>query len=168
MTLAADTLKTSNTIYFWTVWFSIILFVLGQLLFVGAFIIFEPQIDGLYFQIIEHRATLKTSTCFSLVLFLIPIFTTVTWRLALITSLKRKIASAFLILLFIAVGIYARHLEVKKYFTTVVKPALLTNGKTSFSYPIDPRNFVYYMFGGLIIGSLLSVILFSQRKWGKT
>jgi len=162
--LAASKLKISKNIYIWTLGFSIILFVLGQLLFVKAFKLFEPQIDGIFFQIIEHKATLKTSTCFSLLLFLIPIFIALTWRLGYITSLNKKIASTLFILIFVTIGIFARHQEVKIYFTTVVKPALLTNGKTSIIYPIDPLNFVYYMFAGLIIGSILAFVLFKQRK----
>ena len=148
-------MKVSKTIYIWTLGFSIALFVLGQLLFVKAFKLFEPQIDGIFFQITEHKAALKTSTYFSLLLFLIPIFTVLAWQLAHITSLNRKIASALFILIFTTIGIFARHQEVKTYFTIVVKPALLTNGKTSIIYPIDPLNFVYYMFAGLIIGWML-------------
>jgi hypothetical protein len=140
----------------------------GQLLFVQAFKLFEPQIDGIFFQITEHTATPKTSTSFSLLLFLIPIFIVFAWRLGHITSLNKKIASALFILIVITIGIFARHQEVKIYFTTVIKPALLTNGKTSIIYPIDPINFVYYMFAGLIIGSILSFILFNQRKRYKT
>ena len=137
---------------------------LGQLLFVKAFKLFEPQINGIFFQIIEHKATLKTSTCFSLLLFLIPIFIALTWRLGHITSLNKKIASALFILIFIIIGIFERHQEVKIYFTNVVKPALLTNGKTTIIYPIDPINFVYYMFAGLIIGSILHFSYLNKER----
>jgi hypothetical protein len=166
--LAASKLKLSKTIYIWTLGFSIVLFVAGQLLFIKAFKFFEPQVEGILFQITEHQATLKTSILFSLSLFLIPILIVLTWRLAHITSLHKKIASAFLILIFMIIGIFARHQEVKIYFTTIVKPALLTNNKTSVIYPIDPINFVYYILAGLIIGCILAFIFFKRRNKRKT
>jgi hypothetical protein len=142
--------------------------VVGQLLFVKSFKLFEPQVEGILFQITEHQATLKTSILFSLLLFLIPIFIVFTWRLSHIISLNRKIASALFILIFIVIGIFARHQEVKIYFTTVVRPALLTNGKTNVIYPIDPKNFIYYMFAGLLTGSILAFIFFRQGTKSKT
>ncbi|HWN88419.1 MAG TPA: hypothetical protein VNM35_05135 [Chitinophagaceae bacterium] len=161
-------MKLSKTIYIWTIGFSIVLFLLGQLLFLKIFKLFEPHVEGILFQITEHQATLKTSILFSLSLFLIPIFIVLTWRLAHITSLNKKIASALFILTLIVIGIFARHQEVKIYFTTVVRPVLLTNGKTNVIYPIDPRNFVYYMLAGLIIGCILAFVFFKRRNKYKT
>ncbi len=138
--------------------------VLGQLLFVEIFKFFEPQVDGILFQITERNATVKTSVLFSILLFLIPIFIILTWRLAHIISANKKIASALFILLFITLGIFVRHKEVKTYFTIVVKPALLTKDKTTIIYPIDPINFLYYMFAGLIIGCILAFVFFKQKN----
>ncbi len=125
---------------------------------------FEPQVDGILFQITERNATVKTSVLFSILLFLIPIFIILTWRLAHIISANKKIASALFILLFITLGIFVRHKEVKTYFTIVVKPALLTKDKTTIIYPIDPINFLYYMFAGLIIGCILAFVFFKQKN----
>lgn len=138
--------------------------VFGQLLFVEIFKFFEPQVDGILFQITERNATVKTSVLFSILLFLIPIFIILTWRLAHIISANKKIASALFILLFITLGIFVRHKEVKTYFTIVVKPALLTKDKTTIIYPIDPINFLYYMFAGLIIGCILAFVFFKQKN----
>ena len=158
----------SKTIFLCTLLISIALLALGQFLFADIFKLFEPQIEGISFQIAESKAVVKTSVLFSLLLFLIPVFIILSWRLAHITSLNKKIASALFIIIFITIGIFARHQEVKIYFTTVVKPALLTNGRTSVIYPIDPINFVYYMFAGLITGCTLAFIFFRQRKKFKT
>ena len=157
-------MNPSKTIYIWTFVVSIALFALGQLLFARAFNFFEPHVDGILFQITEHSSVLKTSILFSLSVALIPILIVMTWQLAHIISVNKKIASALMILIFIAIGIFARHQEVKIYFTTVVKPALLTNGRTSIAYPIDPVNFVYYIFSGLFIGCIVSCILFKKKK----
>src|SRR6185369_15870231 len=125
---------------------------------------FEPHVDGILFQIIERSRVLKTSILFSLSVAPIPILIVLTWRLAHIISINKKITSALIILIFIAIGIFARHQQVKIYFTAVVKPALLTNGRTSMTYPIDPVNFVYYIFSGLFIGCIVSCILFKKKK----
>ncbi len=129
-----------------------------------AFKFFEPQGVGILLQITEHNATVKTSILFSFTLALIPILMVLTWRLAHIISLNKKIASALVILIFIIIGIFARHQEVKIYFTSVVKPAVLINGKTSITYSIDPVNFVYYIFSGLCIGCIISYILFKKKR----
>jgi hypothetical protein len=157
-------LNRSITIFFWTLLSSIALFAIGQILFVTAFKFFEPQVDGILFQITEHSAAVKTSVLFSSTLALIPVLMVLTWRLAHIIELNKKIASALVILIFIVTGIFARHQEVKIYFTTVVKPAVLTNGRTSMTYPIDPVNFVYYIFSGLCIGCIVSYILFKKKR----
>ena len=141
-----------------------LLFVLGQILFFRAFKFFEPQIDGIVFQIVEHKSIVTTSTFFSFLLFLIPVSIAFTWQLSHVISFNKKLASTLLILACIAAGIIARHQQVKTYFTKVVKPALLTDGKTNIVYPIDPVNFVYYMLAGLIIGCIFAFVFFRQRK----
>jgi hypothetical protein len=157
-------LNRYKSIYASTLLFSIALFVLGQILFIKAFDFFEPDIDGILFQIIEQSRPFKTSLLFSLTLALIPGFTLLTWRLGRIISLNRKIASVLLILIFIIIAIFARHQQVKIYFNTVVKPVILTNGAKSIQYPIDPINFVYYIFSGLCVGCILSFFLFRNRN----
>jgi hypothetical protein len=153
-----------KSIYASTLLFSIALFVLGQVLFVKAFAVFEPDIDGILFQIIEQGRPIKTSLLFSFTLALIPGFILLTWRLGGINSLNKKIASILLILTFIIIAIFARHQQVKIYFNTVVKPVMLTNGTKSIQYPIDPINFVYYIFSGLCAGCILSFFLFRNRN----
>ena len=154
--------RLSFAIHIWTLLLSIALFILGQLLYVKAFKFFEPAVDGILFQITEGKAILKTSLLFSLSLALIPILIVLTWRFSHLISLNKKFASALIILFFIVLGIFARHQQVKMYFTTVVKPAVLTNGTTNMTYPIDPVNFVYYIFFGLLIGCIVSCILFKK------
>ncbi|MEX6690101.1 hypothetical protein QTN47_21510 [Danxiaibacter flavus] len=159
-------MNNSKTIYIRALGLSILLFVSGHFLFLRTFMFFEPQIDGITFQIIEHKSTITTSTAFSLLLFSIPIFILLTWQIARINSFNKRVASVLLMLTFIVLAIFARHQQVKTYFTTVVKPALLTHGKASIIYPIDPINFIYYMLAGLITGCLLAFVFFKQRKTG--
>ena len=70
-----------------------------------------------------------------------------------------------MILTFVATGIFARHQQVKIYFTLVVRPALLTNGRTSINYPIDPVNFVHYILAGLLIGCIVSYVFLKKKEY---
>lgn len=143
---------------------SIILFTVGQFLFVPLFGFFEPRIDGITFHIVESNRTIKTSILFSGLLSLTAIFIFIVWWKGQIDLQFRRIASVFTVLVIICIAVIMRHIEVKAYFTRIVRPALLVNGKTSIQYPIDPVNFVYYMFGGLIIGSIGSYFLFREKR----
>ena len=144
--------------------FSIALFIFGQLVFTRLFEFFEPNIDGIRFQVTEMNKKMKTSILFSLTLVFIPVLTILTWRLAPIISRTKKIASALSILVFIIAAIFLRHQEVKTFFIRVVKPIVLVNNKTNVTYPIDPANFVYYILAGLCVGCLVSYFLFRQNK----
>jgi hypothetical protein len=143
---------------------SIALFILGQLVFIRLFGFFEPNVDGILFQVTEMNKKMKTSILFSLTLVFIPLLIILTWRLAPIISITKKIASALSILVFIIAAIFLRHQEVKTFFIKVVKPIVLVNNKTNVIYPIDPVNFVYYMLAGLCVGCLVSYFLFRQNK----
>ena len=156
-------MNPSKTIYIWTFVVSIAFFIAGRLLFLKAFNFFEPSVDGIVFQIIEHNEVLKTSILFSLTVALMPLLVVLTWRHAHIISIDKKVASALIILIFVTIGIFARQQQVKIYFIKVVKPALLTSDKPSITYPIDPVVFVYYIFACLFIGCFVSYILFRKK-----
>lgn len=143
---------------------SIAFFILGQLVFIRLFEFFEPGVEGILFRVTEINKKMKTSILFSLTLVFIPLLTILTWRLAPIISITKKIASALSILIFIIAAIFLRHEEVKTFFIRVVKPIVLANNKTNVTYPIDPVNFVYYMLAGLCVGCLVSYFLFRQNK----
>ena len=156
-------MKHFNSIYFWAIVSAVILFKAGQLLFTEAFTIFEPQIDGISFQIIEQSRFIKTAVLFSMSLAIIPLLVIYTWRLTRISSWQKRLISSILIFIFIILGILARHQQVKIYFNKVVRPALLINGRTSYLYRIDPVIFVYYIFSGLIIGCIVSYFFFRTK-----
>ena len=141
---------------------STLLFLAGRFAYTYFFQIAEPNIDGVSFEVTSGNGVINTSLLFSGTLLLIPILIYILWRLAPIKSSRRRIVSILIVLLFISIGIFIRHQEVKTYFTRVVRPALLTKGKTQIVYPIDPVNFVYYILGGLFLGLIASWLLLKQ------
>ena len=162
-TLQMD-LQNTRTTLIATGMLSIALFLLGQFLFITLFEFFEPKIGGISFQIMEQHKKIKTSVLFSITLACIPVLTLLSWRLGQIVSPNKRVASVLTILLFISTAIFLRHQAVKSYFTRVVKPIIsLPDGKM-FNYPIDPVNFVYYIFVGFCIGCIASIFIYRQQK----
>ena len=154
-------MKLTKKIPVWTLFTSVIFFIIGLTTFTQLLKLLEPTIEGIEFVITGRW----TAFLFSLTLALIPILIFITWQLSGINQLYRKISSISIIILTIAAALLARHQQVKIFFIHVVKPLVLTNGKTHVIYPIDPRNFVYYLFGGLLIGCVLSNLIFRHYRF---
>lgn len=146
-----------------TICCAIIFFTIGQIIFFRLFAFFEPSIAGIKFQIIERPARAGTSILFSLLLAVLPVLIVTVWWLGRITSLVRRTGSILLMVVCMIAGILLRHYAVKNYFINIVRPFLLAKHQLPMNYPIDPVNFVYYMFGGLCIGGVVAVIFFQQR-----
>ena len=150
----------NRKIFVRTLLISLIFFIVGLTAFTQLLTLLEPNIEGIEFVIAGNW----TAFLFSLTLALIPVLTFVTWQLSRINFLYRKIFSISIIILAIAAALFVRHQQVKTFFTRVVRPLLLTNGKTHVIYPIDPRNFVYYLLGGLLAGCTFSYLLLRQKR----
>ena len=156
-------MKSSKSTIITVLAISILLFLVGQFAYTYFFQIVEPKIDGISLEVTRGDGAVKTSFLFSGALLLIPLLAYTLWRVAPINSPQRRTASILVVLLFISIGIFVRHQEVRTYFIQVVRPALLTNGKRQIAYPIDPVNFVYYILGGLFLGLTASWLLLKQR-----
>ena len=116
------------------------------------------------FTIVEHGHLLSTSLLFSILLALVPLAIVLNWRVAGISSPKQKIFSALIMLSFVAIGVLVRRAMVKTYFVRVVAPALSHQGRSDFNYPIDPVNFIYYMFAGVLTGFLIAFFIFRRKR----
>jgi hypothetical protein len=157
-------MKQTAKTWMQTILFSVILYITGKFLFDRLFAFFEPAVDGIIFRIRELDGQWRTSTLFSCLLALIPVMVVFMWLFAPVVSWLRRTGSVLVILLFMTAAILVRHQQVKMYFTRVVKPFFLSKGRFNVDYPIDPVNFVYYMFAGLCIGWIISWLLFRQKS----
>jgi len=160
-------LKVKNTFlkFALTLPLSVIFFMSGLLIYGPFFKFCEPGIEGISFQITDTGKVFQTSILFSLVLALIPVLIWLTWRLGGIVSAGKKAASLFTVLAFAFLAILARRLAVKTYFNKVVKPAIGANENNRVIYPINPVNFVYFILAGLIVGCVVSYLLFRKKKY---
>ncbi len=159
-------MKPTRQLYIKTLLISVALFILGQFIFKPFFEFLEPGFDLITFYVIEIQKGIRTSILFSSTLFLIPIFILFTWRLSHVTASPKKIESVFIILVFIAASLWIRHIEVKAYYTYLLHNNLIyLKDNLPVNAPIDPVNFVYYMFGGLCIGCIFSFFLAPPEKY---
>ena len=158
-------MKLTRQLYIRILLISVALFIVGQFIFKPFFEFLEPGFDLITFNVIEIQKGIRTSLLFSLTLFLIPIFILLTWRLSQVIASRKKTESVLIILVFIAASLWIRHIEVKSYYTYLLHNNLIyIKDKFPVNAPIDPVNFVYYMFGGLCIGCIFSFFLVRQKN----
>ena len=69
---------------------SIALFATGKFLFSSIFGFFEPDIDGIFFQITDHGGKWQTSFLFSLLLALMPVIIILAWRFGPVLFVVQK------------------------------------------------------------------------------
>jgi hypothetical protein len=157
-------MNLKRQLYIRTLIISIALFLIGQCVFVNLFEFFEPKFDLLTFRVVENKKVIPTSILFSLTLFLTPILIFGTWRISRIDSIRKEIVSVLIVLSLMILAIWLRHLEVKAFYTHLFKNHLiLIKDNKAKIQTIDPVNFVYYMFGGLCVGCIVSFLLLRSK-----
>ncbi len=158
-------MNLTRQLYIRTLLISTALFIVGQLVFKPFFEFLEPGFDLISFRVIEIHKGIRTSLLFSSTLFLIPIFILLTWRFSQIITAFKKTAAAFIILIFVTASLWIRHIEVKAYYTYLLKNNLIyIKDNKPVNPSIDPVNFVYYMFGGLCVGCIFSFLILRQKN----
>ncbi|MBS1577040.1 MAG: hypothetical protein JST09_17210 [Bacteroidetes bacterium] len=123
------------------------------------FTLFEPLIPGIHFEIVERPSLIHTSWLFAMEMAALPVMVLIIWRLAKNISAVKKVISVAIVIVFMTVAIIYRNYLVKRYFINVVHPFLQNKGQLPMNYPIDPANFVYYLFVGLLLGCFVSYLL---------
>lgn len=145
---------------------AIALFILGIVIYPSLFLLLEPKVQGIDFVITDMGRYINTSLLFPLILALSPVLVFFTWKQGAIVSPGRKLTALLIILAFIIIAIFLRHLAVKAYFTHIAKEIAPIG--THISYPIDPVNFVYYMIAGLCIGCVVACFLLRKPGSSRT
>ncbi|MFT3681026.1 MAG: hypothetical protein QM791_12180 [Ferruginibacter sp.] len=143
---------------------SIVLFVLGLFLFGNIYEILLPKPDNGFYQETASGGQFKRSLIFAVVFGLTPIFIWATWRLAPITLKLQKNYTILTVIVCILLAVVLRQQLLKLYFSRFTNNINSTTANLHVGYPIDKVYFEYYMFGGLIMGCLISYLLFRQRK----
>jgi MFS superfamily sulfate permease-like transporter len=159
-------MKYPKSVIIQALFVSLLFFLPAHFFYAQIFSFFEPEIEGITFQIISADRTLKTSFLFSVVAGLIPLISIFFWQSVSMPVVKRFISS-IIILACISFAIFARHMAVKHYFNSIVSKLLAEKNTKNFLYPIDPRNFVYKIIIGFCAGCLISCLLLIKKRQRK-
>jgi hypothetical protein len=157
-TLPQQKMKSTKPIIIQSLFVSAIFLITSLLGYKIIFSFFEPTIPGITFEIISNDRLLKTSQLFAIVMVCIPLMISLL-LIALSLPHLKKIISLLIIGGCMSFAVFLRHQAVKFYFQSIVSKLLIEKNTTNFLYPIDPRNFVYFMIAGFLIGCLLSCLL---------
>lgn len=96
---------------------------------------------------------------FSVALALIPVFLYITWRVSPIKSTSQKIKSVSLVSICLVVSVILRRQIISSNLNSFHLPTDIAN-----TFPIENLHFHFYLLGGLLIGCLLSFLLFKQKR----
>lgn len=144
--------------YVWNNYYDLLLPVVGNVKYVSA------TITGEY----------RNLNLFGLTLALIPVAAMLIWRFAPVTSMQRRMLTVCIIVLSIAVSVFARREIIRTKATNIqsaTKPdntdlsdSQLSNSQSGI--PIESLKFEQFAFAGLIAGSLIAFYSLRQKKTG--
>ena len=138
---------------------SLVLFVLTIIQFDKIFELLLPKIENVSFISNSLHSSFSTGLLFSIAVALVPILVYITWRISPISTTKNKMLSGLVILLFMILSIFIRQ-------QTIKMNSQLSNpkaGNPKMVYPVEKAHFEYFLFGGLVIGCVLSYITLRDK-----
>ncbi len=147
-----------NTLLF-TVLLPIGFFILGVMVYETFLALILPKSEHSAFSTSGLSTLLFQKIYFSLALALIPVFLYITWRISPIISTPKKIKSVILVSICLVVSVILRQQIISSNLNSFHSPTNITN-----TFPIENLHFHFYLLGGLLIGCLLSFLLFKQKK----
>ncbi len=144
-----------------------IFFFLGFLSYSKFYSIVLPAVDGIRYNM--NLATIgNNQDMFAIVSALVPLLLFITWQLIPLQSTDKKTASAFVVLICMALAIYIRYKILLSTFTEMVQS--LSNKYTSLgiAFPFEDLDYEYYLLGGLICGCIISYFIFHNKVVRRT
>ena len=135
---------------------SIVLFILTLIQFEKLFLQIIPRIENLQFQTTNIGSQFKLGLFFSIIIGLIPILLYLTWRIGRIEIKKRRIFSGLIVITFMTIAIIFRQQLIKLKFQGLINLKTQTGETIYNSLNIEDLHFEYYLFGGLILGCIVS------------
>ncbi len=139
-----------------------VFFILGVAVYETFLTLILPKIKHSVFTSSHLNTHLFQQIYFSVALALIPVFLNVTWRVSPIITIPQKIKSVILVSLCLVVSVILRRQIIYLNLTSFHLPTGVTNAVS-----IQNLHFHFYLFGGLLVGCLLSFLLFKQKKSGE-
>jgi len=142
---------------------SIVLFTLTLTQFGKLFELLLPKIENLQYQTSEIGSQFRLVLFFSIVIGLTPILLYMTWRLARIEIKKRRIFSGLIVIVFMVLAIVLRQQLIKSTFKSLTNLKTQTGETIYNSFAIENLHFEFYLFGGLILGCIVSFFTLKDK-----
>lgn len=136
-------------------------FILGVMVYETFLGLILPKTGHLGFSTNGLSTLLFQKIYFSLALAQIPVFLYITWRISPILSTSQKIKSVILVSICLLVSVILRRQIISSNLNAIHLPNDIAN-----TFSIENLHFHFYLLGGLLIGCLLSFLLFKQKKLG--
>jgi hypothetical protein len=152
-------MKNTKTTLLFTLLLPIVFFILGVAVYETFLDLILPKTGHLAFSTGGKDTLLFQKIYFSLALALIPVSLYFTWRISPIITTPKKIKSLILVSICLVVSVILRQQIISSNLNSFHSPADITN-----VLPIENLHFHLYLFGGLLVGCLLSFLLFKQKK----
>lgn len=149
---------------------SVILFFVGLYTWSTFFELILPIVGNVKYWSTSLTGQFRDSMLFGLSLALIPIATILVWRVGPVFTKQRKALAVFIIILSMVVAVFGRREMIKLHAKNLQATTILNYSNPSnpdpktieTGIPIETLNFELFIFGGLIVGSLIA--FFSLRQ----
>lgn len=138
---------------------SLALFALTIFQFNKIFEFLFPKNENVLYMTNSLHSSFSLAFVVSIAVALVPILIYITWRVAPISTVKNKLLSGLLIFFFMILSIVIRQQTIK-FYSQLSNPK---DGKPKIVYPIEKANFEYFLFGGLVLGCVLSYVTLRDK-----
>jgi hypothetical protein len=136
-----------------------IFFFLGFFGYTKFYQIVLPNIIGINY-LMDLSQLEKNQTLFAFVFAAIPLLLFFTWELTPLHSLDKKTTSLFVVGICMVLATYIRYKILVNHFEEVLQSPTGRYSATTITYPFEEINYEYYLLGGILMGCIISYLLF--------
>lgn len=144
-----------------------IFFFLGFLSYSKFYGIVLPAVDGIRYNM-DLAAIGSNQDIFATVFALVPLLLFITWQLIPLQSTDKKTASAFVVLICMVLATYIRYKILVSHFSEMLKSQTNKYSSLGIAFSFQDLNYEFYLLGGLIIGCIISYLLFHNKVVRRT
>lgn len=149
------------------IFISLILFLIGNIIYPTIFNLTLPKIDGVNFTVGALNESFILIVQFGIILGLMPTLLLLVWNKASIESANRKLASLVIILSSMVLAIVLRYQMLIWNFKNIkssIAEFPIPGVDNHIHFPIKNLHYEYYIFGGLIAGCLIAYFILRKKK----
>ncbi|MES2850521.1 MAG: hypothetical protein V4685_15785 [Bacteroidota bacterium] len=143
-----------------------IFFFLGFLSYSKFYGIALPAVDGIRYNM-DLASIGSNQDMFAFVFALVPLLLFITWQLIPLQSTDKKTASAFVVLICMALTTYIRYKMLVADFNEMLQ-SQTNKYSTGITFSFQDLNYEFYLLGGLLVGCIISYLLFHNKVVRRT